>query len=128
METKKKVSNAQVAEFIGSLYSFNNSLKLYHWHVTGPSSYAQHIALDQAIEDLSGTLDSIAETSYALLGDLAIIIPETQSPKNIVKHVNDFYKKIDEGRELFTENFTEGLLDDYQEALVQLLYRLNRLS
>ncbi len=128
MEKKKKSSNADVAEFIGQLYSFNNSLKLYHWHVTGPKSYAQHIAIDQALESVGDTLDSIVETTYALLGDITITIPETKLPKDIVKHVTDFYKTITDSKCLFTESFMDGLLDDYQETLVQLLYRLKRLE
>ena len=30
--------NKEVGAFIGELYSFNNSLKLYHWHVSGSTS------------------------------------------------------------------------------------------
>lgn len=133
METKTKKSkttsvNAEIAEFFGKLYSFNNSLKLYHWHVTGKASYAQHIALDQALESLPDTLDRIVETSYAFYGDLTISIPETQVPSDIVKHVSDFYKYVENQRELFTEDFSQSILDDVHETIQQLLYRLKRLQ
>lgn len=123
-----QTSHKQVQDFLGSMFAFNNSLKLYHWHVTGPASYAQHMALDQAIESLRGTLDSIVETSYAILGDLEIVIPETKVPRDIVSHAEKFYKEVQSGRELFSESFIDGLLDDYSQALQQLLYRLKRLS
>lgn len=128
MVSKDQKSNAQVAEFLGKLFSFNNSLKLYHWHVTGPASYAQHIALDQAIESLSETLDGLVETSYALLGDLEIAIPETKRPNDIVQYATDFYQYVENQRSLFTESFSEGLIDNYQEGIQQLLYRVIRLK
>lgn len=124
-----KVNSAkdEISGFIGKLFSFNNSLKLYHWHVTGKGSYAQHIALDQAMDSLSGITDRIAETTYALKGDLDIVIPETATPCDIVKHASDFYKYVESNRELFSEAFTQSIIDDYQEAVQQLLYRLVRL-
>lgn len=118
----------QTGTFLGEMFAFNNSLKLYHWHVSGPGSYAQHMALDQAIDSLRETLDSIVETSYALYGDIEIIIPETKVPEDIVSHASDFYDKVTNDREMFEESFSGGLFDDYQESIQQLLYRLKRLQ
>ncbi len=118
----------EIGKFLGKLFSFNSSLKLYHWHVTGKASYAQHVALDQAIGDLLDVTDRLVETSYAMKGDLDIIIPETQNPKDIVKHAEDFFSYAENGRKLFAEVFTQSIIDDYQEAIQQLLYRLKRLQ
>ena len=123
-----KANVKQMGEFFGKVYSFNNSLKLYHWHVSGPGSYAQHMALDTAIEELSPALDSIVETSYALYGDIKIVIPETSAPSNIVKHAGDFYDYLQKSRELFGEDFTAAIIDDLQQGIQQLLYRLKRLQ
>mgnify|MGYP000099218506 CR=1 FL=1 len=71
-------SNMEIATFIGELFSFNSSLKLYHWSVTGTGSYAKHMALDEAIASLLDVIDRITETTYALVGDLHISIPETK--------------------------------------------------
>lgn len=125
---KKNNEMKQIGTFLGEIFAFNNSLKLYHWHVTGPGSYATHMALDQAIDDLIESLDSIVETSYALYGDIEITIPETPVPSDIVSHASDFYNKVKEDREMFKESFSEGLFDDYQETIQQLLYRLKRLQ
>lgn len=129
-QSKAKTStvNKEIGAFIGELYSFNNSLKLYHWHVTGKGSYAQHIALDQALAVLPDLLDRLTETTYALKGDLSIVIPQTSVPGDIVKHASGFYEYVDSKRELFTEDFSESILDDIQEAIQQLLYRLVRLQ
>ena len=92
LKEKKNVSvNADIAKFVGKMFSFNNSLKLYHWHVTGKGSYAQHIALDQALEDLLDVTDRLVETSYAVKGDLDIVIPETANPADIVKHAEEVF-------------------------------------
>lgn len=133
METKTNVKQAtasvkEIGEFFGKMYAYNNSLKLYHWHVTGKGSYAEHMALDQALDALADVLDRIVETSYALYGDIKVVIPETPVPTNIVEHSEKFYKYVDYQRDLFKENFTAAILDDYQEAIQQLLYRLKRLS
>lgn len=120
--------NGKRAEFIGKVFSFNNSLKLYHWHVTGKGSYAEHIALDQAIDQLKDPTDRLAETSYALYGDINITIPATETPTDIVLHAEAFFRVADEAREYFPENFSQAIIDDYQEGIQQLLYRLKRLS
>lgn len=126
--SKSIATSAKVGTFIGKLFAFNNSLKLYHWHVTGKASYSQHIALDQAIESLVDTTDRITETTYAMLGDIDIVIPETKVPKDIIKHSEGFFDYVGEGRSLFPEAFTQAILDDYQEAVQQLIYRLKRLQ
>lgn len=127
-EKKSATLNAEIAEFAGKMFSFNSSLKLYHWHITGKGSYAQHIALDQAIEDLLDITDRLVETSYAVKGDLNITIPETKTPSDMVKYAEDFFNYAESQRELFAEAFTQAIIDDYQEAIQQLLYRLKRLQ
>jgi len=118
----------EIGTFLGKLYSFNNSLKLFHWHVTGTGSYAKHIALDQAIESLLDTTDRLVETTYAMAGDIEVVIPETKVPGDIIQHATDFYQYVEDGRKYFTEDFSESIIDDYHEAIQQLLYRLKRLQ
>jgi len=117
-----------MAVFFGKLYSFNNALKLYHWQVTGRGSYARHMALDQALSTLSDTLDRLVETAYSLYGGMNIIIPETAAPADIITFASDFYNEVEYKRELFREKFIDSIIDDYQEAIRQLLYRLVRLE
>lgn len=128
MKTKLFESIQKIESFFGSVYSFSSSLKLYHWHVSGSGSYSQHIALDQAITSLLATTDRLVETSYAMFGDMQIVIPTTSCPSDIVKHCEDFYAHVEERRELFVEDFAQSILDEHQEAIQQLLYRLRRLQ
>lgn len=127
-QSSVKSSNKEIATFIGELYSFTSSLKLYHWSVTGTGSYAKHMALDEAVASLADVIDRITETTYALIGDLQITIPETKTPGDIVKHASEFYNYVEKHRDLFPEAFSQSVIDDYQEAVQQLVYRLVRLQ
>jgi hypothetical protein len=125
---KQSVEKQEVSVFFGKIFSFNSSLKLIHWHVTGKGSYAAHLSLDQAIETLLDVTDRIVETSYAVLGDLDIVIPETKRPDDFVGHIEAFYEYIEHQRKLFSEVFVQSILDEYQEGIQQLLFRLKRLQ
>ena len=127
-QQKSSDNKSKMGDFFGKMYSFNISLKLYHWHVTGKGSYAEHMALDQALETLADALDRIVETSLSMYGEVKVVMPETPAPTNIVEHAEKFFEYVDTQRELFTEDFSTAILDDYQEAIQQLLYRLRRLE
>jgi len=86
------------------------------------------MALDQALSTLSDTLDRLVETAYSLYGGMNIIIPETAAPADIITFASDFYNEVEYKRELFREKFIDSIIDDYQEAIRQLLYRLVRLE
>lgn len=125
---KSDPKNKPVEDFFGKVVSFNNSLKLYHWHVTGHGSYAKHLALDEAYGSLLDTTDRLVEASYSLLGDLNIQVPVTDTPEDIIEHVSSFYFYVETSRELFSEAFIQAILDDFEEALQSLLYKMKRLS
>jgi DNA-binding ferritin-like protein len=124
-----KQNKNQVSTFLGKLISFRISLKLIHWSITGKGSYEAHISLDQAIDSLVDITDRLVETTFALEGTLDIVIPETARPKDYVRHVEKFYKQVEEERkQLFSESFSQSIVDDAQEAIQQLLFRLKRLE
>jgi len=126
---KIKQNKNDVASFLGEFISFRNSLKLIHWSITGKGSYEAHISLDQAIESLVTITDRLVETTFALDGTLDIMIPETSRPKDYIKYIEGFYKQVESKREkLFPENFSQSIIDDGQEAIQQLLFRLKRLE
>ena len=126
---KSKENKNEVAAFLGELISFRSSLKLIHWSVTGRGSYEVHISLDQAIDSLVEITDRLVETTFALKGTLEIVVPETMRPKDYIKHIEGFYKRVEDTREqLFPESFSQSIIDDGQEAIQQLLFRLKRLE
>jgi DNA-binding ferritin-like protein len=124
-----KETKSEVASFLGDLISFRISLKLIHWSITGKGSYEAHISLDQAIESLTDITDRLVETTFALDGTLDIVIPKTERPNNHIKHIDVFYKHVEDKRkDLFPESFSQSIIDDAQEAIQQLLFRLKRLE
>jgi DNA-binding ferritin-like protein len=124
-----KETKSEVASFLGDLISFRISLKLIHWSITGKGSYEAHISLDQAIESLTDITDRLVETTFALDGTLEIVIPKTERPNNHIKHIDAFYKHVEDKRkDLFPESFSQSIIDDAQEAIQQLLFRLKRLE
>lgn len=126
---KNTQTKNEVASFLGDLISFRNSLKLIHWSITGKGSYETHISLDQAIDSLVDITDRLVETTFALKGTLDIVIPETAKPKNYIKHIESFYEQVENKRkQLFPESFSQSIIDDAQEAIQQLLFRLKRLE
>lgn len=129
-KTNEELANKsdEISQFLGNVFSFNSSLKLIHWTVTGEGSYAAHISLDEAIGTLLNVTDRLVETTYASYIHLDIVIPETKRPENYVKHIEGFYDYVDNNRKLFSEIFAQSILDDYQEGIKQLLFRLKRLK
>lgn len=127
MANTKKI---KVAAFLGELISFRSSLKLIHWFITGKGSYEAHISLDQAIDSLTDITDRLVETTFALEGTLEIVIPETARPKgHYIKYIEGFYKQVEDKRKgLFPESFSQSIIDEAQEAIQQLLFRLKRLE
>ncbi len=126
---KAKPSKTKEAAFLGELISFRNSLKLIHWSITGRGSYEAHISLDQAIDSLVEITDRLVETTFALEGTLNIVIPETTRPKDHIGYIEGFYKHVETVRkQLFPESFSQSIIDDAQEAVQQLLFRLKRLE
>ena len=124
-----KQNKNEVAAFLGEMISFRSSLKLIHWSITGKGSYEAHISLDQAIESLVDITDRLVETTFALDGTLNIVIPETAKPRDHIKHIEAFYKSVEAKRkQLFPESFSQSIIDEAQEAIQQLLFRLKRLE
>ncbi len=75
------------------------------------------MALDEAIASLLDVIDRITETTFALVGDLQIAIPETKTPKDIVKHASDFYNYVEKHRDLFPEAFSHRRLSGSNPAI-----------
>ncbi|MEZ0451901.1 DUF5856 family protein [Sphingobacterium thalpophilum] len=126
---KAKNNKNAMGEFLGKLISFRNSLKLIHWSITGKGSYEAHISLDQAIDSLVDVTDRLVETTFALKGTVDIIIPETTRPQQHIKYIEAYYQEVESQRQsLFPESFSQSIIDDVQETIQQLLFRLKRLE
>ncbi len=124
----KSVDKNRIGEYIGECRSVMEGVKLYHWDVTGTASYAQHITVDQFIEQMNASVDSLAETSIALYGDINITVPKTDKPTNIIDYFNKFRISTKNIRNVLVENVQIAIVDTIDEATLQVLYRLKRLK
>ena len=127
-EQKQTRTGTDYGRGFGGMYAFNNPPKHFNWQGSGPGRDAHPMALGPALTTLADAMDRIVETTYAMKGDIEVVIPQTNTPRNIETHCEKFFKSIDEQREMFEEDFSTAILDDYQEAIQQLLYRLKRLQ
>ena len=87
-----------------------------------------NIALDQFIEQMNASVDSLAETSIALYGDINITVPKTDKPTNIIDYFNKFRISTKNIRNVLVENVQIAIVDTIDEATLQVLYRLKRLK
>ena len=127
-EQKQTRTGTDYGRVLGGVYALNKTRKLFDWAVGGPRRDGQQMGLVEARATLADAMDRIVETTYAMKGDIEVVIPQTNTPRNIETHCEKFFKYIDEQREMFEEDFSTAILDDYQEAIQQLLYRLKRLQ
>ncbi len=125
---KTKENSEKIFTILGRMYSFMISLKLAHWNAIGNGSYAKHMALDQAIEELEDVLDSLVETTFANGISINIVVPESKLPEDVIELCKRAYTFIDSHRKDFTEIFTQSIIDEWQQANKALQYRLIRLS
>lgn len=116
--------NKDICVFIGSTIAFVGSLKLYHWEAILEGNKEKRRTLEHTADTLLNIVDKIAETTYTSLGRLNVTIPEVKKPDNIVQYASDYYDFIEMRRDLFEEESLHSIIDDYQEILQRLIYKL----
>lgn len=77
---------------------------------------------------MNASIDSLAETSIALYGDINITVPKTDKPTNIIDYFNKFRISTKNIRNVLVENVQIAIVDTIDEATLQILYRLKRLK
>lgn len=77
---------------------------------------------------MNASVDSLAETSIALYGDINITVPKIDKPTNIIDYFNKFRISTKNIRNVLVENVQIAIVDTIDEATLQVLYRLERLK
>ena len=113
------------AEFFSSVFGFADKLKLTHWHISGEGSFSKHLALDEYRKTILKVLDRLVETYQGNTEILeGIHIDGVTVPDDIIQCTKDFYSYVDRSRIIFSEKYTQSIIDDLQEAVSNMLYKL----
>ena len=87
-------------------------------------SYAKHMALGSYYDTLPGLLDTLFETYKAIYPVEELQIPACSKIANCEAYFTNLYKSIENARASIKESFLISQLDDIQEEVAQLLYKL----
>lgn len=117
-------------ELMINISLFTNILSMckgLHW---ATSSYAKHMALDQAYDDFNEVFDKYVEVAIGIYGRDSLyttsIINELCSDESIYLKVSDEFLKCNKELEKINDNHSSliSLYDEIRAIQNQLLYRL----
>lgn len=121
-----------IEQLISRVFYTRNATQLQHWKVTGPGSYAQHVALGDFYDALIDKIDSIVEAYQGYFDLIAMVPPRPGAllPNDIVKHLSDDCDWIMENREEIAQDNSavENLLDELLASYMSTLYKLRNLK
>jgi Family of unknown function (DUF5856) len=120
----KSSKTINIDEFISYLFHVRNCLHLHH---LATKSYATHVALNSAYEDLLGFIDTLAETAQTdkLLN---LNIPPSKIEGTPLAYVQKVLEYVREYRNVFPYSFQQNIADEIEALLSSTIYKLKYLS
>lgn len=117
-----------ICELITRAFTTRNLLHFSHWNT---KSLATHLAVGDLYDSIIDNIDDIVETyqgKYGLIDDLKC--GACDLPSDIVKHVQDEAKWVEENRSKISCNTTaiENLVDNLIASYHKTVYKLKNLS
>lgn len=119
------------SEFIATLLNGVTMAHMHHFMVTGPGSYAKHMALNDLYNDLQDATDELAEAfigcaSGEPLKFKAVAGPDLTSP---VADVEALYQFVEYKRDAMgEESHIQNQVDEICSIISRALYKLRRLA
>ena len=113
-----------ISEFLESVTSVHKA----HLKVTGPGSYAAHIAMGAFYDEIGDLADGIAE-SYQGLTETLLTIPQIQpvscaSAGDCVNFLNSLYQKVDAAQKACDYSEIINDLDNVKSLINSTKYKL----
>lgn len=120
---------AAASEFISRLMAGATMLHMHHLMVTGPGSFAKHMALD-AYGDLADAADKLAEAYIGCTGTPLSFSGQTVTiGADCAADVKALYEYVETARgAMGTESHIQNEVDGVATLLAGVLYKLNRLA
>ena len=117
-------------QLITLLMQARTLIHAYHLRSKGPSSYAQHMALGELYDALSGHIDSLVEVHQGMTGSLLKLesFPAFTTDQEPVSQVREIATAIESMRgsvqpkSTVIENMIDELLKDFYQTLYKLTF------
>lgn len=123
-------------ELIATLFMSREFAHRRHLLVTGPGSYAAHVALSSFYDDIVDNADAIAEAwqgRHGLMGEIPYRTP-AQGKKTIAATATELEKHMDEIQEMRydacpkSETAIQNLIDEAVATYLSVIYKLRNLE
>lgn len=116
-------------EFISILIGVSSFLKLIHWNITGIGSSAIHVGTEEFYTKLDKTLDTLVETTQGEEGLLNLSFPEASlKDYKLLEYLQSTATYIEKHKTTFTKSFQQSLIEEIEEALHKLIYKVKYLK
>lgn len=119
-----------IEELVARVFATRNTAHLVHWKVSGPGSFAQHMALDAFYNGLIDQIDKIVEMhqgAFGLMGDVSpLSVPTTKFTEHVAKEA----KWIEDNRERIAQDVCalENVIDELVGLYLTTYYKLKNLA
>lgn len=126
---KLKLNTMKPTDFFGKLFQLRDEIHLNHLKITGPGSFATHLALKEFYEEILDLTDSLIESYQGKYGVIDITIPSSKSGDSI-KCLEELVKMTDQGSVylLFHESYLRNQIDEISTLGYSTLYKLKNLK
>lgn len=109
--------------YFSKLFEIRNTLYLCHLRQYD-EKLSTHLALDEAQEGIQDLIDRLVETYFGLYGTMDFNSPESSPTRDILSYTQSSHDFVKSNRSLFTDSSLLQIIDDIQEVLSKLLYKL----
>jgi hypothetical protein len=127
LSRKSEELRLMIQELVTKVFATRNAVHTGHWKT---KSYAEHMALGDFYDGLVDKIDAIVEMYQGAFGLIDSIDSEPVVGKDIVRHLTDEAKWINDNRETISGDWCaiENALDDLVGLYLTTLYKLKNLS
>ena len=116
-------------QFFGKLFQIRDQIHLKHLRVSGPGSYAQHVALNEFYDGILDLTDGLIESYQGKYGIINIVIKESKDV-DAISLLKELVSLTDGGGayKMFKETFLQNEVDEISKLTYQTLYKLQNLK
>jgi hypothetical protein len=116
-------------EFFGRLFEIRDQIHLKHLRVSGPGSYAQHVALGDFYGSLLDLADELIESYQGKYGIVTIKVNSSKD-EDPISIIENLVKLTDSGQvyNMFKETWIQNQIDEISTLCYKTLYKLKNLK